>query len=114
MVNDSGAVFWGVSAAAKLGSAWNNSGNTNHVTSSENKSLNISYKVSRAQTRTLDSASANHQQFPCITLYLGPNSLEITPECKKAFEEVDTKEKLIQFSGKYGSSSVPNMTLPVF
>ncbi|CAI7619988.1 unnamed protein product [Penicillium viridicatum] len=74
-----GASFWGVSAAAKLGGAWNSQDNDLHATS-----------------------SVNHQQFPRVTVYLDKDSLVITDECKQELEGVRTKQELIDFSNKYG------------
>ncbi|KAI9930798.1 hypothetical protein MW887_011556 [Aspergillus wentii] len=79
-----GASFWGVSAAVKAGAAWNNQDDSLHATSSDSKNMNVSYK------------------FPRITVYLDKDSLEITPECMKDIQKVDTKQKLIDFSNKYG------------
>ncbi|PKY00522.1 hypothetical protein P168DRAFT_330340 [Aspergillus campestris IBT 28561] len=79
-----GGGFWGVSAGAKFGGAWNSSDDSVHSESSESKSMNVTYK------------------FPRITLYLDPNSLEITPECKADIDKVNDKKSLLAFSEKYG------------
>ena len=45
IVDDSGGGFWGVSAGIKLGGAWNSSDDSVHGNSSEDKSMNVTYKV---------------------------------------------------------------------
>ncbi|KAJ5822565.1 hypothetical protein N7447_004905 [Penicillium robsamsonii] len=75
-----GASFWGVSAAAKVGGAWSSQDNDLHATSSESKNMN----------------------FPRVTVYLDKDSLEITAECQKDMNAVNTKQQLIDFSNKYG------------
>ncbi|KAE8324843.1 hypothetical protein BDV39DRAFT_207571 [Aspergillus sergii] len=79
-----GASFWGVSASLKAGGAWSSQDDDLHASTSESKTMTVNYK------------------FPRVTVYLDKDSLEITAECQRDMNAVNTKQELIDFSNKYG------------